>query len=130
MKMARSDSLSQRDSAGSFRTVVLQCGKTILNVHAFGVSPRGMTFQTDRPFASFTHLSVQLEIPQTPASYTIRCEGVVVECRGSHTSKIYYVTVAFVDLSAADQKRLALAGALFIPMVSTERAWSTASRPI
>lgn len=94
--------------------VVLRCGKKTLHIldHTFRVSPRGMTFKTDSYFDPFTSLRIRLHMPPTIASpngRTIECEGAVVECRGDHKRSIYYVTVAFLNLTSADQKHLHLA---------------------
>ncbi len=71
-----------------------------------------MTFKTDSYFAPFTTLAIRLQIPPSFASLkgrTIQCEGAVVECRGSKERKMYQVTVAFLNLTASDQKQLAAA---------------------
>src|ERR1051325_9499155 len=114
MKMAKTESTIRSTSFGISPLVLLQCGKQTLNIldQGFQVSPRGMTFKTDSYFEAFTSLSIRLQLPPTltqRSGSTIRCEGAVVECRGDHKRKIYYVTVAFLNLTEADQKHLTLA---------------------
>lgn len=83
-----------------------------------------MTFKTDNYFAPFTTLSIRLQIPPTFASLkgkTIHCEGVVVECRGSHGHRVFQVTVAFLNLVPADQKQLAIADKILAESVQSVR---------
>jgi len=114
MNAKKDESLSQRDTTEAFHSVLLLCGSQKLNLldQNFNVSPRGMTFTTDSHFAPFTDLSIRLKLPPSIGALngrTIQCEGVVVECRGSRTQKIYHITVAFLNLSPSDQKFLSLA---------------------
>lgn len=86
-----------------------------LAAQSIAVSARGMSFQTDTPFAPFTELKIRISVPAlSPGGEAtdIACDGVVVECRGSHQWKVYYVTVAFVNLPRSKQKHLALASRL------------------
>jgi len=73
----------------------------------FQVTPRGMTFKTNSYFDPFTSLHIRFLIPAGPDAgrgKTIECEGAVVECRGDHKRKIFYVSVAFLGLSSPECK--------------------------
>ncbi|MSR65411.1 MAG: hypothetical protein EXS18_06480 [Verrucomicrobiae bacterium] len=109
----------RKDPSDLFPSVLLWSGSRKLNIldQSIQVSPRGMIFKTDNHFAPFTDLRVRLKLPPRIGSmntHTIQCDGVVVECRGSHSKMIYFVTVAFVNLSKSEQKVLSTATS-FLP---------------
>jgi hypothetical protein len=117
MKAAKHSPSIKGEPHSEFTSVLLQCGKQTLPIldHNFEVSARGMSFKTDSYFAPFTNLSVRLQLPPRLGQLrcrTIHCEGVVVECRGAVRQKMYWITVAFLNLDARDEKELSLAAAL------------------
>jgi|ERR1051326_27466 hypothetical protein len=116
----------RKDPSDLFHSVLLWCGNHKLNIldHNIQVSPRGIVFKTDSYFAPFTDLRVRLKLPPRLGvmnNQTIQCDGVVVECRGSHAKKIYFVTVAFVNLSESEQKILSTANSFPPAAVSPVR---------
>lgn len=132
---ARKEGPSQRkDTSVAVNSVLLWKGNRQLNIldQSIQVTPRGMVFKTDDHFAPFSELRIRLIIPPRLGSthnQTVQCDGVVVECRGSHAKKVYFVTVAFVNLPESDQKLLSLANCFLPVSFGPARAQSRTIRP-
>lgn len=112
MNSDQEGSSSRANDADTHSPISIWWGKQRINIlhHSLDVSPNGITFSTDKPFAPFTELRVRLRFEHhTPphSGRTIQCEGVVVECRGDYKRHIHFVTVVFLNLAEFDRKYLA-----------------------
>jgi len=74
-----------------------------LSPDAVVIRPNGIEFRSTAPFAPWTEMTVTLVSPRDNGK--IRCNGVVVECRGDRHAG-YTVSMLFTRLSPQSQARL------------------------
>ena len=89
-------------------TVQAQTTRLELPASTVRIRKNGIEFQSATSFATWTEMTVALEIPLEARK--LQCTGVVVDCQGNRHQG-YRVSMIFIDLSAQAQARLeALAG--------------------
>lgn len=67
------------------------------------ISPSGFTFSSASYVAPFTEVRIKLH---NPASGSVRCSGVVVDCQGDRIRRGYTVAVAFLNVPSAVKQAL------------------------
>ena len=96
MKAARADHSGTFD----FITLNLPQTPTVVRPSGFHVSPRGMTFHSERRLAPWTEVEVEVDAPaQGQKRRAVRCAGIVVECAQSSNRAGYEITLVFLELS-------------------------------
>lgn len=87
-----------------FQPLTVQSSATILNLSptAFRIRKSGIEFKSDKEVATWTEMTVDLQLPGTKA---FSGTGVVVACTGNrHTG--YNVSLVFTSVSKQAQERL------------------------
>jgi hypothetical protein len=87
-----------------FQPLTVQSSATLLNLSptAFRIRKNGIEFKSDKEFAMWTEMTVDLQLPGTKS---FSCSGVVVSCTGNrHTA--YNVSLVFTGVSKQAQERL------------------------
>lgn len=91
---------AKADKSGTFDHITLNLAKapTVVRPSGFHLSPRGMTFHSERRLAPWTE--VEVEVPgDGQKRRTIRCAGIVVQCEPSHRQAGYDITLLFLELN-------------------------------
>ena len=75
-------SATKLDTSGVFSDSPESGQETLLTLpsNSFNVSKNGIEFQTSRPIADWTEMTVELEDPN--GSKSVKCTGIVVGCNG------------------------------------------------
>ena len=95
---------ASKSKSDLFRTLTVQSSGTLLNLSptAFRIRKNGIEFKSNTEIASWTEMTVDLQLPGTK-SFT--CTGVVVACTGNRHAG-YNVSLVFTSLSKQAQERL------------------------
>jgi hypothetical protein len=93
---------AKADKSGVFDYVTLNVAQTptVVRPSGFHLSPRGMTFHSERRLAPWIEVEVEVEAPTAGQKHrVIRCAGIVVECETSSHRAGYDITIVFLDLN-------------------------------
>jgi len=93
---------AKADQSGTFNhiTLNLATGPTVVRPSGFHLSPRGMTFHSERRLAPWTEVEVEVEAPGDGSKHRmIRCAGIVVQCETSPRHNGYDITLLFLELN-------------------------------
>jgi hypothetical protein len=93
---------AKADRSGTFDHITLNLAKgpTVVRPSGFHLSPRGMTFHSERRLAPWTEVEVEVEVPgDGQKRRVIRCAGIVVQCEPSHRQAGYDITLLFMELN-------------------------------
>ncbi|MCX6906935.1 MAG: hypothetical protein NTY01_02705 [Verrucomicrobia bacterium] len=93
---------AKADRSGTFDHITLNLSgaPTVVRPRGFHLSPRGMTFHSDRRLAPWTEVEVEVEAPgDSQKRRTIRCAGIVVQCEASPRRAGYDITLLFLELN-------------------------------
>ena len=93
---------AKADRSGTFDHITLNLAQapTVVRPNGFHLSPRGMTFHSERRLAPWTEVEVEVEAPADGQKRrTIRCSGIVVQCETSTRRAGYDITLLFVELN-------------------------------
>lgn len=93
---------AKADQSGTFDHITLNLAKapTVVRPRGFHLSPRGMSFHSERRLAPWTEVEVEVEVPgDGPKHRVIRCAGVVVQCEASPHRAGYDITLLFLELN-------------------------------
>lgn len=95
---------ASKSKSDLFRTLTVQSSGTLLNLSptSFRIRKNGIEFKSNTEIASWTEMTVDLQLPGTK-SFT--CSGVVVACSGNRHAG-YNVSLVFTSLSKQAQERL------------------------
>jgi len=99
-------SATKLDTSGVFSESPESGQETLLTLPAdsFHVSKNGIEFQTSKPIADWTEMTVELEDPSGGES--VKCTGIVVGCNGSQSTG-YSVSMVFMNLTPGAEASLA-----------------------
>jgi hypothetical protein len=93
---------AKADRSGTFDHITLNLAKapTVVRPSGFHLSPRGMTFHSERRLAPWTEVEVEVEVPgEGVKQRVIRCAGIVVQCESSPRHAGYDITLLFLELN-------------------------------
>ncbi len=99
-------SATKLDTSGVFSNPSSNGPETLLTLPAntFRVCKNGIEFQTSKPIADWTEMTVELQSPD--GGKNIQCNGVVVGCHGT-SSTGYSVSMVFMNLTPQSEATLA-----------------------
>jgi len=99
-------SATKLDTSGVFSDSPESGQETLLSLpsNSFHVSKNGIEFQTAKPIADWTEMTVELEGPKGGKS--VKCTGIVVGCNGSKATG-YSVSMVFMNLTPGAEASLA-----------------------
>lgn len=93
---------AKADRSGTFDHITLNLAHapTVVRPRGFHLSPRGMTFRSDRRLAPWTEVEVEVEVPgDGQKRRAIRCAGIVVQCEPAQRHAGYDITLLFLELN-------------------------------
>jgi len=99
-------SATKLDTSGVFSDSAQSGQGTLLTLPStsFRVSKNGIEFQTTKPMADWTEMTVELEDPN--GGKNVKCTGIVVGCNGSQSTG-YSVSMVFMNLTPGAEASLA-----------------------
>ena len=108
---------TKQDRSGIFDAELGPPRVTAVSDGGFHLSPKGITFVSNRYLPEWTEVGVEMRLPPTGArkDQQIDCRGVVVKCARREQGRGFEVALLFLDLPQRAQAQLIASPALSNP---------------